>query len=84
MVRTVKDVEARELKGYSLSSMEGVIWSLIPELDMHLSSGESSSLVDGVTSGHLRSPFELTAAALVKMDYAPARMLGDAQLSDEQ
>lgn len=60
MVKTLNDAEARELRGYSLSSMEGVIWSLIPEPDRHLSSGVSSSLVDGVTPGHRRGPLELT------------------------
>lgn len=65
--------------------MEGVIWSFLPELDTHFSSGVSSSLVDGVTPGHLTGPFRADrAAALVKMDYVPACTLGDARLSDEQ
>lgn len=60
MVRTLNNVEARELRGHSLSPMEGVICSFIPELDIHFSSGVSLSLVDGVTPGHLTGPFKLT------------------------
>lgn len=48
MVRTLKDVEARELRGYCLSFMEGSIWSLIPELNKHLTSGLSSPLNGGI------------------------------------
>lgn len=59
MVRTLKDVEARELRGQSLSPMEGVIWRFIPELDTHLTSGVCSSLTPGITPGHLPGPFEL-------------------------
>lgn len=83
-VRTLKDVEARELRGHSLSSMEGAIWSPVPELDTHLTSGPSSSLVRRITPdrhllGSLRAD---RAAARVKMDYALVQTLGDAQRSD--
>lgn len=85
MVRTLKDVEARELRGHSLSSMEGVIWSFIPELDTHLTSGLSSSVIYGTTLGHLLGPLGADrAAVLVRTDDAPTHMLGEAQLSDER
>ena len=85
MVRTLKDVEARELRGHSLSSIEGVIWSSIPELDTHLTSGPSSSLVHRITPDHLLGSLRThRAAARVKMGCAPAGMLGDAHHLEAQ
>lgn len=64
MARTLKDVKATELRWCAHSLMEGLLWSLNPERDKHLTSGLSSSLKLGITLDHLPGAFYLTLTAL--------------------